>query len=113
MQLAVFDLGRRPVLRIGDTAVFLAFDELGRVDAGPTFLECIEKTFIAFIHPYRYILPDLTVDFGQRGVMADVLDDVGVLVGLREIVEIFRYPLLFEEFVSRPIFYPVGNQDVA
>jgi len=42
--------------------------------------------------------------------MADVFDDVGVLVGLREIVEIFRYPLLFEEFVSRPIFYPVGNR---
>ena len=61
----------------------------------------------------RYILPDLTVDFGQSSVMADVFDDVGVLVGLREIVEIFRYPLLFEEFVCRPIFYPVGKQDVA
>jgi hypothetical protein len=61
----------------------------------------------------RYILPDLTVDFGQSSVMADVFDDVGVLVGLREIVEIFRYPLLFEEFVCRPIFYPVCNQYVA
>ncbi len=64
MQLAVFDLGRGPVLRIGDTAVFLAFDELRRVDVSPTFLECIEKPFITFIHSYSYILSDLAVYFG-------------------------------------------------
>ena len=80
VQLAVFDLGHRPVLRIGDTAVFLAFDELGRVDVSPPFLERIEEAFVSFVHPYRNILPDLTAHFGQRGVTADVFDDVGVLV---------------------------------
>jgi hypothetical protein len=39
------------------------------------------------------------VYFGQSGVAVNVFVDGGVLVGLREIVEIFRYSLLFEEFV--------------
>ena len=73
-------LGLRPVLRVGDTAVFLAFHELGRVDVSPPFLEPIEEAFISFVHPYRYILPDLTVHFGQSSVTAYVFDDVGALV---------------------------------
>ena len=99
VQLAVFDLGRRPVLRVGDTAVFLALDELRRVDVRPPFLKCLKEALIAFIHANSYILPDLTVYFGQSGVAVNVFVDGGVLVGLREIVEIFRYSLLFEEFV--------------
>jgi hypothetical protein len=45
--------------------------------------------------------------------MVNVLMDNGVLVGLREIVDIFRDPLRFEEFVCYPIFNPIGNQNVA
>jgi hypothetical protein len=43
-------------------------------------LEHIEEAFVSFVHPSRNILPDLTVNFGQHRVMADVFDDVGVLV---------------------------------
>jgi len=83
------------------------------VDVGPPFLKCLKEALTAFIHANSYILPDLTVYFGQRGVAVNVFVDGGVLVGLREIVEIFRDPLLFEEFDCYPIFYPVGNQNVA
>jgi hypothetical protein len=39
VQLAVFDLGRRTILRIGDTAVFLALDELRRAYVRSPFLK--------------------------------------------------------------------------